>query len=149
MLRISYLFAVILPVVLVLRLLPDPSTFRASISPRMVHGFAPTTIGRRVSSSASSRNVPTTTNSIYQARSTTLNTAASSDLLLSQLLPQLPQLPAPPSVSIDPTTVLSDIFRTVLGTPLILAIPIVAALLVATLIAYLIVAYANPAEEEE
>lgn len=149
MLRISYLFAVILPVVLVLRLLPDPSPFRASISPRMVHGFAPTTIGRRVSSSASSRNVPTTTNSIYQARSTTLNAAASSDILLSQLLPQLPQLPAPPTVSIDPTTVLSDIFRTVLGTPLILAIPIVAALLVATLIAYLIVAYANPAEEEE
>jgi hypothetical protein len=36
----------------------------------------------------------------------------------------------------------------VLNTPLILAIPIVAALLVATLIAYLIVAYAQPAEDE-
>ena len=69
-------------------------------------------------------------------------------LWLSQL-PQFPQLPAPPTpISIDPTTVLSDVFSTVLGTPLILAIPIVAALLVATLIAYLIVSYASPAEEE-
>jgi hypothetical protein len=51
--------------------------------------------------------------------------------------------------AIDPTTVLSDVFGTILGTPLILAIPIVAALGVATLIAYLIVSYASPAEEED
>jgi hypothetical protein len=48
----------------------------------------------------------------------------------------------------DPTTALSDVLGAVLNTPLILAIPIVAALLVATLIAYLIVAYAQPAEDE-
>ena len=78
---------------------------------------------------------------------TSSTSTSTSDLWLSQI-PQLPQLPPPPTVTIDPTTVLSDIFSTVLGTPLILAIPIVAALLVATLIAYLIVAYASPAEEE-
>jgi hypothetical protein len=50
--------------------------------------------------------------------------------------------------TLDPTTALSDMLGTVLNTPLILAIPVVAALLVATLIAYLIVAYAQPAEEE-
>jgi hypothetical protein len=51
--------------------------------------------------------------------------------------------------TLDPTTLLSDIFGNVLGTPLILAIPVVAALLVATLIAYGIVSYASPAEDEE
>jgi hypothetical protein len=51
--------------------------------------------------------------------------------------------------TLDPTTLLSDVFGTILGTPLILAIPIVAALGVATLIAFAIVAYANPAEDEE
>jgi hypothetical protein len=51
--------------------------------------------------------------------------------------------------TLDPTTLLSDIFSNVLGTPLILAIPVVAALLVATLLAYGIVAYASPAEDEE
>jgi hypothetical protein len=51
--------------------------------------------------------------------------------------------------TLDPTTFLSDVFGAVLGTPLILAIPIVAALGVATLIAYLIVAYASPAEEQD
>ena len=53
------------------------------------------------------------------------------------------------AVTLDPTTLLSDVFGSVLGTPLILAIPIVAALAVATLIAFGIVSYANPAEEEE
>jgi hypothetical protein len=51
--------------------------------------------------------------------------------------------------TLDPTTILSDVFSNVLGTPLILAIPVVAALGVATLLAYLIVSYASPAEEED
>lgn len=51
--------------------------------------------------------------------------------------------------TLDPTTFLSDVFGAVLGTPLLLAIPIVAALGVATLIAFLIVSYANPAEPED
>jgi hypothetical protein len=49
----------------------------------------------------------------------------------------------------DPSTFFSDVFGNVIGTPIILAIPIVAALGVATLIAYLIVAYANPASDDE
>jgi len=51
--------------------------------------------------------------------------------------------------TLDPTTVLQDLFSGVLGTPIILAVPIVAALAVASLIAYLIVAYASPAESED
>ena len=85
--------------------------------------------------------------SVMLLSDTTIDSTQS--LWLSQLLPSLPQIPVPPTpTTIDPTTILSDIFRTVLGTPLILAIPIVAALGVATLIAYLIVSYASPAEEE-
>jgi hypothetical protein len=90
-----------------------------------------------------SRSCVTTLNAFIGVSSSSETT-----LWLSQL-PQFPQLPTPPTpATIDPTTVLSDVFSTVLGTPLILAIPIVAALLVATLIAYLIVSYASPAEEE-
>ena len=51
--------------------------------------------------------------------------------------------------TVDPTTFLQDLLGGVLGTPLILAIPIVAALGVASLIAFLIVAYATPAESED
>ena len=50
--------------------------------------------------------------------------------------------------TLDPTTVLSDTLGGVLGSSLILAVPIVAALLVAGLIAFFIVNYANPADED-
>ena len=50
--------------------------------------------------------------------------------------------------AVDPTAFLSDLLGGLLGTPAILAIPIVAALLVASAIAFFIVSYANPAEDE-
>ena len=50
--------------------------------------------------------------------------------------------------TLDPTTALSDALGGVLGSSLILAVPIVAALSVAGLIAFLIVSYANPADED-
>jgi flagellar basal body-associated protein FliL len=53
------------------------------------------------------------------------------------------------AATLDPTTVLSDVFSGILGTPLILAVPIVAALGVATLIAWFIVSYANPEVDDE
>lgn len=53
------------------------------------------------------------------------------------------------AATIDPTTFLSNIFVGIVGTPLILAVPIVAALAVASLLAFLIVAYANPAEQDD
>lgn len=74
------------------------------------------------------------------------------------MLPPLLQLeehvPPPSSLTlsastVDPTSFLSDIFGSVLGTPLILAIPIVAALAVASLVVFLIVSYANPAESDD
>jgi len=53
------------------------------------------------------------------------------------------------AATLDPTTLLQDVFSGLLGTPLILAVPIVAALAVASLLAYLIVAYAQPAEPDD
>ena len=53
------------------------------------------------------------------------------------------------AATVDPTSFLTDVFGSVLGTPLILAIPIVAALGVAGLVVFLIVSYANPAEPDE
>ena len=53
------------------------------------------------------------------------------------------------AATLDPTTVLSDLFAGLIGSPLILAVPIVLALGVATTIAWLIVAYASPAESDD
>ena len=50
--------------------------------------------------------------------------------------------------TVDPTAFLADLLGGLLGTPAILAIPIVAALLVASAIAFFIVSYANPVEDE-
>lgn len=50
--------------------------------------------------------------------------------------------------TLDPTTALSDALGGVLGSSLILAVPVVAALSVAGLIAFFIVSYANPADED-
>ena len=51
--------------------------------------------------------------------------------------------------TVDPTNFLTDVFGSLLGTPAILAIPIVAALGVAGLVVFLIVSYANPAESDD
>ncbi|GAX24856.1 hypothetical protein FisN_6Hh195 [Fistulifera solaris] len=51
--------------------------------------------------------------------------------------------------TVDPTTFLSDVLGGVLGTPIILAVPILAALGVASLVAYAIVAYASPAADDD
>lgn len=49
----------------------------------------------------------------------------------------------------DPTAALSNILGNFLGSPAVLLIPIVAALGVASLIAFLIVAYAQPAVDDD
>ena len=48
------------------------------------------------------------------------------------------------ALTLDPTTVLSDVLGALLGTPAILLVPVVAALGLASLIAFFIVSYANP-----
>eukprot|EP00539_Tryblionella_compressa_P001764 CAMPEP_0178732568 /NCGR_PEP_ID=MMETSP0744-20121128/330_1 /TAXON_ID=913974 /ORGANISM="Nitzschia punctata, Strain CCMP561" /LENGTH=75 /DNA_ID=CAMNT_0020384691 /DNA_START=253 /DNA_END=480 /DNA_ORIENTATION=- len=53
------------------------------------------------------------------------------------------------AATLDPTSVLSDVFGNVIGSPLILAVPIVAALAVAGLIAFFIVSYANPEVDDD
>jgi hypothetical protein len=51
--------------------------------------------------------------------------------------------------TVDPTAFLSDVLGSLLNTPIILLVPIGAALLVAFLIAYLIQAYASPQVEDD
>lgn len=53
------------------------------------------------------------------------------------------------AITVDPTTFLSDIFTGVVGTPVILLVPIVAALGVAGLIVAFIVGYANPQVDDD
>lgn len=53
------------------------------------------------------------------------------------------------AATLDPTTMLSDILGGLLGTPAILMVPILAALGVASLIAFFIVSYANPEVEDD
>ncbi|KAL9181889.1 hypothetical protein ACHAXT_012232 [Thalassiosira profunda] len=50
--------------------------------------------------------------------------------------------------TLDPTTILSNTLGGLLGSSAILAVPILAALGVAALVAFLIVSYANPADED-
>lgn len=53
------------------------------------------------------------------------------------------------AATVDPTAALSNILGNFLGSPAVLLIPIVAALGVASLIAFLIVAYAQPAVDDD
>ena len=51
--------------------------------------------------------------------------------------------------TLDPTTVLTDLFSGLLNSPAILAVPIIAALGVASLIAFIIISYASPVVEDD
>lgn len=51
--------------------------------------------------------------------------------------------------TLDPVTIFSNVLGGLIGGPAILAVPIVAALSVAALIAFLIISYANPADEDD
>ena len=53
------------------------------------------------------------------------------------------------AATLDPTTFLSDLLGAFISSNAILAVPIVAALALASLVAFAIVAYANPAEPED
>jgi hypothetical protein len=53
------------------------------------------------------------------------------------------------AAGIDPTTLFSDLLTGLIGSNAILAVPIVAALGVASLLAWLIVSYANPQVEDD
>jgi hypothetical protein len=53
------------------------------------------------------------------------------------------------TASVDPTAVLSNTLSNLIGSPAILAVPIVTALALATLIAWLIASYAEPQVEDD
>jgi hypothetical protein len=54
------------------------------------------------------------------------------------------------AVTVDPTTFLNDLFAGVAGTPeLLLAVPILAALSLVSVLVYALVSYASPAEPDD
>ena len=53
------------------------------------------------------------------------------------------------AATLDPTTFLSDLLSVFISSNAILAVPIIAALAVASLVGWAIIAYANPAEPED
>lgn len=53
------------------------------------------------------------------------------------------------AATVDPTTALSQVLGGLIGSPAILAVPILAAFSVATVIAWFIVSYANPADPDD
>ena len=71
------------------------------------------------------------------------------DSLTTQLSPVSSSSMDLSAATLDPTTVLSDVLGVFIGTPVILLVPILAALGVAGLLAYGIVAYANPEVEDD
>jgi len=53
------------------------------------------------------------------------------------------------AATLDPTTFLSDVLGVVIGTPIILAVPILLALGVAGILVFALVSYANPEVEDD
>lgn len=102
--------------------------------------FAPTVqipMTARMASSSAHNMMPATAN------------MDSLDSLTAQLSPVYSSSMDLSAATLDPTTVLSDVLGVFIGTPIILLVPILAALGVAGLLAYGIVAYANPEVEDD
>lgn len=83
-----------------------------------------------------------------------LSSSLSNGLLNQSPLSSSPSIFSTSSVelstaTLDPTTILSDIFSTIIGTPLILFVPIIVALGVAGILVFGIVSYANPEVEDD
>jgi len=53
------------------------------------------------------------------------------------------------ATTLDPTTAFTQLLGGVINSPIILAVPILAAVSVATVIAWFIVSYANPTDPDE
>ena len=99
--------------------------------------FAPAQIPMTTRMTVSAQNMlPVPQMDSVDSLTTSLSPVASSSMDLS-------------ASTLDPTTILSDVLGVFIGTPIILLVPIVAALGVAGLLAYGIVAYANPEVEDD
>lgn len=97
-----------------------------------------------VPSTSISPSILLSTTSIGPSTSSSSLQAAPLDLFLETTSSSSSNLVA--AATLDPTTFLSDLLGGFINSNLILAVPIVAALGLASLVAFLIVAYANPAE---
>ena len=79
---------------------------------------------------------------------TTTTTSSSSDIIVNTAASSSSSTLVSVA-TLDPTTILSDVLGGLIGGPAILLVPIVAALGIAGLIAFFIVSYANPADEDD
>jgi len=97
-----------------------------------------------------SRTVPMTSSAQNMLPVASLSDASSLDSLTAPLESALSSSSIDMSAAtLDPTTILSDVLGLFIGTPIILLVPIVAALGVAGLLAWGIVSYANPEVEDD
>ena len=91
----------------------------------------------------------------FTVPTTTLPHATAAVTIAAKLPQQQPAPFHPPTTeliaaeTIDPTAVITDALGGVVGSPLILAVPIVAALAVAGLVVFFIFSYASPAEQDD
>jgi len=74
---------------------------------------------------------------------------ATSQMMAADIEPLVSSSNSIAAATVDPATALGTVLGGLLGSPAILAVPIVAAVAVASLIAFFIVSYANPADPDE
>ena len=108
--------------------------------------FVPTHTSGAPSTSLTSQS---TTTSLKAAIPTDLFTATTPDILTHAHTAAESSSTVLSVATLDPSTILSNVLGGLIGGPAILAVPIVAALSVAALIAFLIISYANPADEDD
>jgi ABC-type glycerol-3-phosphate transport system permease component len=109
----------------------------------VVHGFTTphASLQKHASFSAMTSNVNSP--SFYYQPTSSLKATPLSDFALDTTSISLS------ATTLDPSTFLSNVLGGFINSNLILAVPIVAALAIASLVAFAIVSYANPAEPED
>lgn len=100
----------------------------------MVQPFVSRSSSTKTMKHTNTRSVSATSLNAFPVDPTMTASISSSDMLLS-------------ATTLDPTTFFQNFLSLFLNTPIILAVPIVAALGVAGTLAWLIVSYANPQED--
>ncbi len=85
--------------------------------------------------------------SIKSSASSSLHFSSSMDVMSEPIMSSSSNTVA--ALTVDPTTAFNQVLGGLIGGPAILAVPILAAVGVATFVAWAIVAYANPADPDD
>jgi len=93
-------------------------------------------------------SLPISTDTLDQLSESLLNNNAAAVHSLSSVSSSVPTTTVAAG-TVDPTTFFSGVLGGIIGTPIILAVPILAAISVAGVIAWFIISYANPADPDD